>query len=125
MLLPASSRETTGRLTPRRRPLGGGRVGERAGTLAPDAIGVSRRATHQGSLNEKKWELLSVKGAAADLALGGRLMDERREPISLERGSYSRTSRPRASSEGGVSRATGTRTLFACWESGAWRIVAV
>ena len=38
----------------------------------------------KGSLDEKKWELLSAKAAAADLALDGQLMDEREEPISLE-----------------------------------------
>ncbi len=39
----------------------------------------------KGSLDEKKWELLSAKAAAADLALDGQLMDEREEPISLEK----------------------------------------
>ena len=38
----------------------------------------------KGSLDEKKWELLCQKAAAADLALDGQLMDEREEPISLE-----------------------------------------
>jgi hypothetical protein len=38
----------------------------------------------KGSLDEKKWVLLSAKAAAADLALDGQLMDEREEPISLE-----------------------------------------
>jgi Helicase conserved C-terminal domain len=38
----------------------------------------------KGSLDEKKWALLSAKAAAADLALDGQLMDEREEPISLE-----------------------------------------
>ena len=38
----------------------------------------------KGSLDEKKWTLLSAKAAAADLALDGQLMDEREEPISLE-----------------------------------------
>ncbi len=38
----------------------------------------------KGSLDEKKWELLCAKAAAADLALDGQLMDEREEPISLE-----------------------------------------
>ncbi|HTB70748.1 MAG TPA: hypothetical protein VK707_07200, partial [Solirubrobacteraceae bacterium] len=38
----------------------------------------------KGSLDEKKWELLSAKAAAADLALDGQLMDEREEPVSLE-----------------------------------------
>jgi hypothetical protein len=38
----------------------------------------------EGSLDEKKWALLSAKAAAADLALDGQLMDEREEPISLE-----------------------------------------
>ncbi len=38
----------------------------------------------KGSLDEKKWDLLSAKAAAADLALDGQLMDEREEPISLE-----------------------------------------
>jgi len=39
----------------------------------------------KGSLDEKKWALLSAKAAAADLALDGQLMDEREEPISLRR----------------------------------------
>ena len=39
----------------------------------------------KGSLDEKKWELLSAKAAAADLALDGQLMDEREEPVSLEK----------------------------------------
>jgi SNF2 family DNA or RNA helicase len=39
----------------------------------------------KGSLDEKKWELLCAKAAAADLALDGQLMDEREEPISLEK----------------------------------------
>ena len=38
----------------------------------------------KGSLDERKWALLSAKAAAADLALDGQLMDEREEPISLE-----------------------------------------
>ena len=38
----------------------------------------------KGSLDEKKWKLLSAKAAAADLALDGQLMDEREEPISME-----------------------------------------
>ena len=38
----------------------------------------------KGSLDEKKWELLSAKAAAADLALDGQLIDEREEPVSLE-----------------------------------------
>jgi hypothetical protein len=38
----------------------------------------------KGSLDEKKWELLSAKAAAADLALDGQLMDESEEPVSLE-----------------------------------------
>jgi hypothetical protein len=38
----------------------------------------------KGSLDERKWELLSAKAAAADLALDGQLMDEREDPISLE-----------------------------------------
>jgi hypothetical protein len=38
----------------------------------------------QGSLDEKKWELLSQKAQAADLALDGQLVQDREEPISLE-----------------------------------------
>lgn len=38
----------------------------------------------KGSLDEKKWALLSAMAAAADLALDGQLRDEREEPISLE-----------------------------------------
>jgi SNF2-related domain/Helicase conserved C-terminal domain len=38
----------------------------------------------KGSLDERKWALLSAKAAAADLALDGQLMDEREEPISME-----------------------------------------
>jgi SNF2-related domain len=39
----------------------------------------------QGSLDEKKWELLSQKAQAADLALDGQLVPEREEPVSLEK----------------------------------------
>ncbi|MHB8492178.1 MAG: SNF2-related protein, partial [Solirubrobacteraceae bacterium] len=39
----------------------------------------------KGSLDEQKWKLLTAKSAAADLALDGQLMDEREEPISLEK----------------------------------------
>ena len=39
----------------------------------------------QGSLDEKKWELLSQKAQAADLALDGQLVPQREEPVSLEK----------------------------------------
>lgn len=35
-------------------------------------------------MDEKKWQLLCAKAAAADLALDGQLIDEREEPVSLE-----------------------------------------
>lgn len=38
----------------------------------------------KGSLDDKKWQLLTAKAAAADLALDGQLIDEREEPVSLE-----------------------------------------
>lgn len=39
----------------------------------------------KGSLDEEKWALLTAKAAAADLALDGQLIDEREQPISLEK----------------------------------------
>jgi hypothetical protein len=39
----------------------------------------------QGSLDEKKWQLLSQKAQAADLALDGHLVPQREEPVSLEK----------------------------------------
>ena len=39
----------------------------------------------QESLDEKKWELLSQKAQAADLALDGQLVPQREEPVSLEK----------------------------------------
>jgi ribosomal protein S27AE len=38
----------------------------------------------RGSLDEKKWQLLSQKAQAADLALDGQLIPQREEPVSLE-----------------------------------------
>jgi hypothetical protein len=35
----------------------------------------------QGSLDERKWELLRRKGAASDLALDGQLVGEQEKPI--------------------------------------------
>lgn len=38
----------------------------------------------RGSIDEAKWELLSKKAKAADLALDGQLVSEREEPVPLE-----------------------------------------
>jgi hypothetical protein len=68
----------------------------------------------KGSLDEKKWELLSAKGAAADLALDGQLMDEREEPISMEKVLTELQTRGVPVTGEEVSE----RELRAAWESG-------